>query len=62
MKDIIKQAVVRVKTGKGTNEDKAIMHLLEQYKNLKQQMQSISETGAGNQNAAVHQSTPWYMQ
>ena len=60
MKETIRQAVDRVKSGKGTNEDKAIMHLLEQCRDLKVQLQNFQKHGVTN--VPLHQDTPWYMQ
>ena len=58
VKDIIQQSVARVRQGQGTNEDQAIMHLLKQCKELKEQVHS----GIGQTNVPVHESNPWYMQ
>lgn len=60
MKEIIKQAVNRVKSGRGTNEDKAIMHLLEQCRDLKEQLHNFKKNGVSR--VPTHQDTPWYMQ
>ena len=62
MKEIIKKAVDRVRAGKGTSEDKAIMHLLEQCRDLRLQLKINRENGAENNNVPAHQATPWYMQ
>ena len=55
------QAVGRVKVGNGNNEDKAIMHLLEQCRDLKQRLEDCGLNGMVNQNVPVHMTTPWYM-
>ena len=60
MKEIIKEAVVRVKSGKGTSEDKAILHLLEQCRELKVQLHNFKKNGVSN--VPLHQDVPWYMQ
>ena len=60
MKEVIKKAVSRVKSGQGTSEDKAIMHLLEQCRDLKIQLQNFKEHGVSS--VPAHQDTPWYMQ
>ena len=61
IKNVIKQAVGRVKVGNGDNEDKAIMHLLEQCRDLKLRLEDCSINGTVNQNVPVHKATPWYM-
>ena len=62
IKNVIKQAVGRMKAGNGTDEDKTIMHLLEQCRDLKLRLEDYRRNGAVNQNVPVHKDNPWYMQ
>jgi len=62
MKNVIKQAVDRMRAGKGTSEDKAIMHLLEQCRDLKLRLEDCKKNGTVNQDIPAHKGTPWYMQ
>ena len=60
MKETIRQAVARVKSGQCSNEDKAIVHLLEQCKDLRTKVEKMKMNGGCD--VATHNETPWYMQ
>jgi hypothetical protein len=60
VKDIIREAIRRVRKGKGSDSDKAIHMLLEQNKRLKQKIEDL-ETNRGKEEAPLHQQKPWYM-
>lgn len=59
LKLIIRESILRVKNGQGTDHDKAIYMLLEQNKKYQDKIKELKESGGGD--VPIHRQTPWYM-
>ena len=55
LKDVVENARRRVDKGQGTEEDKAILHLVSQVRQLKEKLRKEDEE------LPVHKQHPWYM-
>lgn len=61
IKDIVRDAIMKVRNGTANDHDMAIYTLLEQNKSLREHIRELEENG-GVEGSPEYKKKPWYME